>query len=93
MPLEAWNYDSVFGKPIPFVDSSMDVFSCFDKLFNVRVCEVCSVTYMQAPVIQSIRCPVEPAVNSSQAPNRGSSDDRDTFASPCFAYFSGDETP
>ena len=68
-------------------------FSCFDKLFNVRVCEVCSVTYMQAPVIQSIRCPVEPAVNSSQAPNRGSSDDRDTFASPCFAYFSGDETP
>ena len=45
MPLEACNFDSVFGKPILFVDSLMDFFSCFDKLFNVAVREVCSVTY------------------------------------------------
>ena len=43
VPLEACNYDSVFGMPIQFLDSSMDGFSCFDKLFHVGVREVSSM--------------------------------------------------
>ena len=46
-----------------------------------------SLFYVQAPVIQSIHCPVEPAVNLSQAPNWGSSDERDTYAPPILHVF------